>query len=70
MLGHQPSLTWLGILVAQELVIRGCHWKIGEVYEFRIWYNRWLPQPMAFKPTTVSELIVEDNNWWKVGLIK
>jgi hypothetical protein len=76
--GKRISFAWRSILSAQELVMEGLVWRVGNGAKVRIWKDRWLPSP-GFKvvspPTvlnpdaTVDQLIDGDSRWWNNDLL-
>ena len=41
-LGHCPSYTWRGIIKVQDLIKRGCRWRVGNGVSIKVGKDAWL----------------------------
>ncbi|KAF3975558.1 hypothetical protein CMV_001197 [Castanea mollissima] len=67
-------------VAAREIVARGSKWSIGNGEQVRIWADRWLPTPRAFKAVSprpphadselVASLIDMDRRRWDVTKVR
>ena len=73
------SHAWNSILHGRDVLLRGCHWRIGNGNSVRIWQHHWLPRkhpPLVLSPMVdtladakVAILIEENSRQWNHELI-
>jgi ribonuclease HI len=78
--GNKPSLVWRSFMKAQEIIIRGAIWRVGDGKSIKVKGDRWLPTPVSFSVQSpcsalqgnsrVAELIDYVNRRWNVPLIE
>ncbi|KAL0367068.1 UNVERIFIED_CONTAM: hypothetical protein Sradi_3596900 [Sesamum radiatum] len=49
-LGANPSYTWRSIWDAQEVLVAGLRWKVGDGCDISIIGHPWIPRPETFQP--------------------
>jgi len=79
-LGNNPSYVWRSIHASQVIVRGGFRWRLEDGTQIRAWYDPWINDegrgyatsnvPMGREGMTVSELIEDDGNEWKVDVIQ
>jgi ribonuclease HI len=79
-LNGRGSLAWKSILGATQLIDKGLIWRVGSSQKIRIWEDKWLPmrdhnailspRPPQSPVTYVRQLIDEQSNTWKEGVVK
>jgi hypothetical protein len=47
--GKKPSLVWRSLTAAQEVIIRGAIWQVGDGKSIKVWGDSWVPVPTTFK---------------------
>ncbi|KAA3479973.1 reverse transcriptase [Gossypium australe] len=77
-IGSYPSFTWRSICSAQDLIVNGMLWRVGNGTCINIWDDPWLPgrennrlsvEKIMPNWTTVNQLINYETNTWNKELI-
>ena len=76
-LGLRPSYAWRSIMAANEVIVKGYRWNIGNGQRVNIWDDQWIPRPESFKvfsprqpqqeAVQVSDLIDVDKRSWNIA---
>ncbi|KAM1884835.1 hypothetical protein ACFX14_037585 [Malus domestica] len=75
------SYVWRSIAAAQLVILKGCHWQVGDGSSIKIWRDNWLPKDIFFhvlSPPAVDwsmdsimdNLFVTGLPQWHVALVK
>jgi len=79
-LGHNPNYVWCSIHASQVMVRGDLKWRLGDSSQIRAWYNPWINDerrdcatsnvPTEKEGMTINKLIEDDNNEWKMDVVK
>jgi hypothetical protein len=79
-MGKKPSFAWRSIQSLSGLIRKGLVWRVGNGAKIRIWEDKWLPTPTAYKVQSplailapsakVCELIERERKWWNISLLE
>ncbi|KAL0004508.1 hypothetical protein SO802_012069 [Lithocarpus litseifolius] len=61
-IGHNPSYTWRSLISAQNLVIEGMQWRVGNGANIKIWQDKWLPGVSSHKVLSPRLFLSADMN--------
>ena len=61
-LRSRPSYTWRSILVAQNIVQKGCKWQVGNGASIDIWVDKWLNGLATFSVLTRPNTLLDQSS--------